>query len=431
MSDVRIRTMGTVERFRVEGGSPLHGSVRVGGAKNSALKLLAATLLAEGTHRIGNVPDIADIRVMRAMLERLGCTVTGESTLEITVPDRPGSEAPYDLVRQMRASIIVLGPLLARLGHARVAMPGGCNIGSRKIDLHLRGLERMGAVVSYDHGYLDASGSLRGTQIALDWPSHGATENLVMAASIAKGTTVIENAARDPEIIDLANMLNGMGAKVSGAGTTTIVIEGVESLRPADHVTIPDRLEAGTFLIAAAATGGEIRVLDARADHLDLVLSKLRDTGCEIDVIGDVISLRREGRLKAVDFATLPYPGFPTDLQPQFMVLCALADGTSIASENVFENRFMYIDELVRMGASIRTEGHHAVITGVERLQAAPVRSPDIRAGAALVIAALTADGVTDIEGIEVIDRGYDALEKRLAGLGAKITRERAVHVPA
>lgn len=431
MSDPSIRTMDRMERFRVEGGAQLQGSVRVSGAKNSALKLLAATLLAEGTHRIGNVPDIADIRVMRAMLERLGCTVTGGSTLEITVPARPGSEAPYDLVRQMRASIIVLGPLLARLGHARVAMPGGCNIGSRKIDLHLRGLERMGAVVSYDHGYLDASGSLRGTDIALDWPSHGATENLVMAASIAKGTTVIENAARDPEIVDLANMLNGMGAKVSGAGTTAITIEGVEALRPADHDTIPDRLEAGTFLIAAAATGGAIQVTRARADHLDLVLSKLRDVGCEIDVMGDVISLRREGPLSAVDFATLPYPGFPTDLQPQFMVLCALAHGTSIASENVFENRFMYIDELVRMGASIRTEGHHAVITGVDRLQAAPVRSPDIRAGAALVIAALTADGVTDIEGIEVIDRGYDALETRLSGLGARITREPLAHVPA
>lgn len=423
--------MGMMERFLVEGGARLRGSVRTGGAKNSALKLLAATLLAEGTHRIGNVPDIADIRVMRAMLERLGCSVTGEGTLEITVPDKPGSEAPYDLVRQMRASIIVLGPLLARLGHARVAMPGGCNIGSRKIDLHLRGLERMGAVVSYDHGYLDASGSLRGTDIALDWPSHGATENLVMAASIAKGTTVIENAARDPEIEDLAEMLNGMGAKVSGAGSTTIVIEGVESLRPADHVTIPDRLEAGTFLIAAAAAGGEITVTDARPGHLDLVLSKLTDVGCEVDSVGTSITLKRENPLRAVDFATLPYPGFPTDLQPQFMVLCALAEGTSIASENVFENRFMYIDELVRMGASIRTEGHHAVIAGVERLQAAPVRSPDIRAGAALVIAALTAEGVTEIDGIEVIDRGYDSLEARLSDLGANIRRERIASITA
>lgn len=427
-----VRTMKAMERFLIEGGAQLRGTVRVGGAKNSALKLLAATLLAEGTHRIGNVPDIADITVMRAMLERLGCAVTGTGdVVEITVPGRPGSEAPYDLVRQMRASIIVLGPLLARLGHARVAMPGGCNIGSRKIDLHLRGLERMGAVVSYDHGYLDASGSLRGTDIALDWPSHGATENLVMAATLAKGTTVIENAARDPEIADLAEMLTSMGAKISGAGTTTIVIEGVESLHAATHTTIPDRLEAGTYLIAAAATGGSIRVDGARADHLDLVLSKLADAGCEIDASDGAITLTREGPLRAVDFVTLPYPGFPTDLQPQFMVLCALAEGTSIASENVFENRFMYIDELVRMGAQIRTEGHHAVITGVERLQAAPVRSPDIRAGAALVIAALTADGTTEVDGIEVIDRGYDALEERLAGLGARIRRVQGAPVPA
>lgn len=421
-----------MQRFLIEGGVPLRGVVRAGGAKNSALKLLAATLLAEGTHRISNVPDIADISVMRAVLERLGCTVSGsDGTVTVTVPERPGAEAPYDLVRQMRASIIVLGPLLARLGHARVAMPGGCNIGSRKIDLHLKGLERMGAVVSYDHGYLDATGSLRGAEIALDWPSHGATENLVMAATIAKGTTVIENAARDPEIEDLAEMLATMGARISGAGSTRIVIEGVDRLHPADHETIPDRLEVGTFLIAAAATGGEIRVDAARADHLELVLSKLVDAGAEIETAGSSITLRRPGALRAVDFVTLPYPGFPTDLQPQFMVLCALAAGTSIASENVFENRFMYIDELLRMGASIRTEGHHAVITGCERLQAAPVRAPDIRAGAALVIAALTADGTTEVGGVEVIDRGYEALETRLAGLGANIRRVVGEPVPA
>jgi UDP-N-acetylglucosamine 1-carboxyvinyltransferase len=416
-----------MERFLVEGGRRLSGRVRVRGAKNSALKLMAASLLAQGEHRIGDVPNIADITTMRAVLERLGCTVESRADGEhIGVPAEPGLEAPYELVRQMRASIVVLGPLLARRGRARVAMPGGCNIGSRKIDLHLKGLERMGATIGFDHGYLDATGSLRGTDIALDWPSHGATENLMMAATLAKGATTIENAARDPEIVDLAEYLTKMGAKISGAGTQTIVIDGVDGLHAASHDTVPDRLEAGTYLIAAATAGGDVLIERARADHLDIVLSKLADAGAEVDETLDGIRLKMSERPKPVDFVTLPYPGFPTDLQPQMMVLCALASGTSIATENVFENRFMFVDELVRMGADIRTEGHHAVIRGVHELQAAPVRAPDIRAGAALVIAALAAQGTTEVTGLANIDRGYEALEDGLGALGAQIVREAA-----
>ena len=421
-----------MDRYIVSGGTPLRGSTRARGAKNSALKLMAAALLAEGEYVLHDVPRIADIYTMQAVLERLGCTTAFEdSTMRIGVPDGIGSEAPYDLVRQMRASIVVLGPLLARRGHARVAMPGGCNIGSRKIDLHLKGLERMGATIGFDHGYLDAGGGLHGTDIALDWPSHGATENLMMAATLAKGTTIIENAARDPEIEDLAGFLTGMGARISGAGTPTITIEGVEGLHATEHTVLPDRLEAGTILLAAAATRGDVLVEGARADHLDIVLSKLADAGADIIATLHGVRLVMDERPRAVDFVTLPYPGFPTDLQPQMMVLCALSEGTSIATENVFENRFMFVDELVRMGADIRTEGHHAVIRGRDELQAAPVRAPDIRAGAALVIAGLAASGTTEITGLEYIDRGYQSFEETLSALGASMRREsvqRALH---
>jgi len=414
-----------MDRYVVEGGTPLRGRTRARGAKNSALKLMAASLLAEGEYILHDVPRIADIYTMQAVLERLGCSTSfDDATMRISVPGEIGSEAPYDLVRQMRASIVVLGPLLARRGRARVAMPGGCNIGSRKIDLHLKGLERMGATIGFDHGYLDAGGGLHGTDIALDWPSHGATENLIMAATLAKGTTVIENAARDPEIVDLAEFLLGMGARVAGAGTPTITIEGVEGLHATEHTVVPDRLEAGTVLIAAAVTRGDVLVEGARAEHLDIVLSKLADAGADIVASSHGVRLVMPERPRAVDFVTLPYPGFPTDLQPQMMVLCALGEGTSIATENVFENRFMFVDELVRMGADIRTEGHHAVIRGRDELQAAPVRAPDIRAGAALVIAGLAATGTTEIAGLEYIDRGYQSFEETLSSLGASIQRE-------
>jgi len=415
----------TVERFAISGGVPLLGSVAAGGAKNSALKIMAATLLARGTYRIDSVPRIADVSTMRSVLGRLGAHADfTRDRVTITVPESLATEAPYDLVRQMRASIIVLGPLLARTGRARVAMPGGCNIGSRKIDLHLRGLERMGAEISFDHGYLDARcDGLHGAQISLDFPSVGATENLLMAAALAKGTTVIENAAREPEIQDLAGFLRAMGAEIAGAGTPTIEISGVAELDAADHRVIGDRIEAGTFLIAGAATRGDVTVTNIDPEHLDLVLAKLTDAGAMVDAGATSVRVSLEGRPAPVDFVTLPYPGFPTDLQPQMMVLLATADGTSIATENVFESRFMFVDELIRMGSDIRTEGHHAVIRGRPGLQAAEVHAPDIRAGAALVIAGLAASGESEVSGVSYIDRGYEGFEWKLSGLGGGIRR--------
>ena len=417
----------------VNGGRRLNGAIRVSGAKNSALKLMAAALLADGPSVIENTPRIVDCLTMAEVLQHLGARTEWEgSTVLVDTTDARGLETPYELVRRMRASIVVLGPLLTRRGRARVAMPGGCNIGSRQIDLHLRGLERMGAEFSYDHGYLEATtGGLHGAVIWLDFPSVGATENVLMAAVGASGTTVIENAAREPEIQDLAAMLIGMGAKIDGAGTTTLEIQGVEGFEPVHHRVVPDRIEAGTFAIAAAATQGDVRIEDARADHLELFLSKLSDAGAVIDVEPDAFRVSMEGRPAAVDFVTLPYPGFPTDLQPQMMALLATARGTCIATENVFESRFMFVDELNRMGADIRTEGHHAVIRGVERLSAAPVRALDIRAGAAMVIAALAADGATEISDLHHLDRGYENLEERLAALGAEVMREPSLWPPA
>ena len=415
-----------MDRLLITGGRRLSGAVRVNGAKNSALKLMAAALLAEGPTAIENAPRIVDCLTMAEVLEHLGASVAWEgSTVTVDTSEARGLETPYELVRKMRASIVALGPLLARWGRARVAMPGGCNIGSRHIDLHLKGLERMGAEFSYEHGYLEASApDLHGAVVWLDFPSVGATENLLMAAVGAAGTTVIENAAREPEIQDLAAMLVEMGALVDGAGTTTMEIQGVDAFRPVRHPVVPDRIEAGTFAIAAAATLGDVRIEDARAEHLDLFLSKLADTGAGIDVDPGSIRVSASDRPRAVDFVTLPYPGFPTDLQPQMMALMAGARGTSIATENVFESRFMFVDELNRMGADIRTEGHHAVIRGVGRLQSAPVRALDIRAGAAMVIAALSAEGTSEISDLHHVDRGYENLEERLASLGAELHRE-------
>src|SRR6266536_4578908 len=415
-----------MDRLVVTGGRRLEGAVRISGAKNSALKLMAASLLAEGQTVLVNVPSIVDCITMGEVLEHLGANVTWQgSTATIDTAGARGVETPYELVRKMRASIIVLGPLLARYGHGRVAMPGGCNIGSRKIDLHLKGLERMGVEFSSEHGYLEAKApNLHGAFISLDFPSVGATENILMAAVGARGATVIENAAREPEIQDLAQMLVEMGAKIHGAGTTSIEIEGVESFRPVRHAVVPDRIEAGTFAIAVCMTGGEVTLQAASADHLDLVLDKLNEAGARVAISDGSITVGMDERPLAVDFVTLPYPGFPTDLQPQMMALLSIARGTSIITENVFESRFMFVDELNRMGADIRTEGHHAVIRGVERLSAAPVRALDIRAGAAMVIAALTADGSTEISDVHFIDRGYESLEDKLSALGAEVRRE-------
>ncbi|MEX0991502.1 MAG: UDP-N-acetylglucosamine 1-carboxyvinyltransferase [Actinomycetota bacterium] len=416
-----------MDRLFVTGGTRLEGVVPISGAKNSALKLMAASLLAEGTSTIENVPKIDDCRTMVEVLEYLGAKVDWDDDgLRIDTTGVDSHEAPYELVSRMRASIIVLGPLLTRYGRATVAMPGGCNIGSRSIELHLRGLEQMGVEFESEHGYLRATASeLRGASISLDYPSVGATENVLMAGVGARGTTVIENAAREPEIVDLVEFLVEMGAKIGGVGTTTIEIEGVEGFTPARHRVVPDRVETGTFAIAAVATQGDVVLSGGRTDHLDIALSKLSETGAEIRPVDDGFRVVMEGRPKAVDFVTLPYPGFPTDLQPQMMSMLAVAGGTSIATENVFESRFMFVDELKRMGADIQLEGHHAVIRGAEKLSSAPVRALDIRAGAAIVIAALVADGITEITDLHFIDRGYEDLEGKLAGLRAGVRRER------
>ncbi|HEX6329725.1 MAG TPA: UDP-N-acetylglucosamine 1-carboxyvinyltransferase [Actinomycetota bacterium] len=416
-----------MDRLLVTGGARLTGSVPIAGAKNSALKLMAASLLADGRTTIHNVPKIQDCGTMVEVLEHLGvrCSWVDGSLIVDTAGVEP-AETPYELVSRMRASILVLGPLLARFGRARVAMPGGCNIGSRKIDLHVRGFERMGATFTSEHGVLEGvAGELRGAVVTLDFPSVGATENVMMAAVAARGTTVIENAAREPELADLADFLTAMGARIDGVGTPTVEIEGVESFRPVEHTVIPDRVEAGTFAIAACATGGDVVLRGARSDHMDLVFSKLADAGAQVAATDDGVAVSIDRRPAAVDLVTLPYPGFPTDLQPQMMSLLAVADGTSIVTENVFESRFMFVDELNRMGADIRTEGHHAVIRGVERLSAAPVRALDIRAGAAMVIAALAADGVTEIADLYHVDRGYEGFEQKIAALGAEVRRER------
>jgi UDP-N-acetylglucosamine 1-carboxyvinyltransferase len=411
-----------MDRLLVTGGTSLQGSVPIAGAKNSALKLMAATLLADGRSTIHNVPRIQDCVTMVEVLEHLGAGAAWkDGTLVVETSEVQPRETPYELVSQMRASILVLGPLLARFGRARVAMPGGCNIGSRKIDLHVRGLEKMGARFTSEHGYLEArTDGLRGAVITLDFPSVGATENALMAAVAARGTTVIENAAREPELSDLASFLSEMGARIDGVGTPTVEIEGVDSFAPVEHTVIPDRVEAGTFAIAVCATGGSVVLEGARGDHMDLIFAKLADAGADVLATEAGVAISMQERPKAVDLVTLPYPGFPTDLQPQMMALLAAAEGTSIVTENVFESRFMFVDELNRMGADIRTEGHHA---------AAPVRALDIRAGAALVIAALATTGVTEIEDMYHVDRGYQDFESKLTRLGAVVRRERELSV--
>ena len=415
-----------MDRLVVTGGARLAGSVRISGAKNSALKVMAASLLARGRSRLRNVPRIIDCSIMGEVLEHLGAGVEWEDGgITVDASTLANVEAPYELVRRMRASIVVLGPLLARTGKARVAMPGGDNIGSRPIDLHLEGLRRMGARIESEHGFLVAAADgLTGASITLDYPSVGATENLMMAAVAADGTTVIDNAAREPEIADLARFLGSMGAAIRGAGSATIEIKGTESLAPAEHTVIPDRIEAGTWAAAAVATRGDVRLLGARPDHLELFLEKLGEAGAEISVSDEGLRVRQGDRPRAVDFVTLPYPGLATDFQPILLAMLATASGTSIATENVFEGRFTYVDELRRMAADIRTEGHHAVIRGVEQLSAAPVRALDIRAGAAMAIAALTADGVTEIADIQHVDRGYEDFDAKLTALGAEVRRE-------
>jgi UDP-N-acetylglucosamine 1-carboxyvinyltransferase len=416
-----------MDRLFVTGGARLAGTVRVSGAKNSALKLMAASLLAPGRSVVRNVPRIRDCVVMAEMLEHFGVSVRlREGVAELDATEVHDVEAPDDLVRQMRASIVVLGPLLARCGRARVSMPGGDEIGARPVDLHVRGLERMGAVVRSDHGFLVAEADeLRGAAITLDYPSVTATENLMFAAARARGTTVIDNAAREPEIADVAAYLVAMGARIVGAGSSTIEIEGVDHFDPVEHTSIPDRIEAGTWAAAAVITQGDVTVANARPEHLELFLSKLADAGAEVSFSDGGLRIQQPARARAVDFVTLPYPGIATDFQPILLAMLATADGTSIVTENVFEGRFLYVGELLRMGADIRTEGHHAVIRGVPRLSAAPVRALDIRAGAAMVLAGLGAEGVTEVSDMVHVDRGYEDFEAKLTSLGAEVRRER------
>ncbi len=416
-----------MESIIVRGGRNLSGTVRVEGAKNSALKLMAAALLAPGVSRITNVPDIADVEVMSEVLAGLGAKVMrSDHALEVDATTLSSFEAPYEMVAQMRASIAVLGPLVARHGQARVAMPGGCNIGSRKIDMHITGLTELGVEIRTGHGFIEAIapvGGLHGAHVMLDFPSVGATENLLMAAVVANGTTVIENAAREPEIVDLVDFLTGMGARISGGGSPTLTVEGVAALHPVEHRVVGDRIEAGTFIVAGALTGGPVTVTGFDPTHLELVLTKLEQAGCLVSVFDEGVTVQRRERARAVDVQTLPYPGFPTDMQAQFMALMAIADGNSIITENVFENRFMFADEIGRMGADIRIESHHALVRGLPQLSGAPVRCTDLRGGAALVIAALIADGETAIGDIYHIDRGYERFVDKLALLGADIER--------
>ncbi|MGQ0679917.1 MAG: UDP-N-acetylglucosamine 1-carboxyvinyltransferase [Actinomycetota bacterium] len=414
----------------VRGGTCLSGRVRISGAKNSALKLMAASLLGRGETVLTNVPRISDVFTMTEVLQRLGAAVSFEGdTLRIDTSGEISTVAPYDLVRRMRASINVLGPLLARSGHARVAMPGGCNIGQRTIDMHEKGLTQLGATFSCDHGYLEGVASrLRGKRVLLEFPSRGATENLLTAAVLAEGVTVIENAAREPDIVDLASFLNAMGAQIWGAGTSTIEIAGVRDLAPGSYRVSADPIEAGTYALAVLATGGSAELVGAVPDDMEMFLEKLHLSGAGWGPTADGIRVAAASRQRAVDFATLPYPGFPTDLQPQMMAYLATAEGTSIITENVFESRFAHVLELVRMGADIWTEGQHAVVKGVPRLQGCPVRASDLRCGAALLIAALAADeGHTKIHDCYHIERGYEDVRGKLEGLGAtvKVSEER------
>jgi UDP-N-acetylglucosamine 1-carboxyvinyltransferase len=435
--------MADVDVITVSGGSRLAGEVHVVGAKNSALKLMAAALLAPGRSVITNVPRITDIAIMGEVLRRLGCEVSIAPDLAnpagdraravaVDVPDEPGTEADYDLVRRLRASICVLGPLLARRGYVRVAHPGGDAIGSRGLDMHIAGLSRMGADISGEHGFVIASApdGLHGATIWLDFPSVGATENLVMAAVLAKGVTEIDNAAREPEIVDICRMLCEMGARIEGAGTSTLRIEGVDELRPVTHATVGDRIVAGTWAFGAVMTRGDVTVTGASPAFLEIALDKLVSAGGMVETRPDACRVQMDRRPTAVDVVTLPFPGFATDLLPMAIGLASVSEGSSLVTENIFDGRFMFVSELVRLGADIKTDGHHAVVRGRERLSAAPVRATDIRAGAGLVIAALCADGVTEVSHVHHIDRGYPDFVADLQALGVQAQRSLAPEEP-
>ena len=416
-----------MQKIVVQGGQRLDGEVRISGAKNAVLPILCATLLADAPVRITNVPRLHDVLTTAKLLAGLGAGVVHEGDVLVVDPRSVNSHvAPYELVKTMRASVLVLGPLLARFGDAEVSLPGGCAIGSRPVDLHIKGLQALGAEIVVDHGFIKArsDGRLKGARHVFELVSVGATENVMMAAALAEGTTVLENAAMEPEIVDLADCLNAMGARVRGAGTHTITIEGVASLGACEHAVVADRIETGTFLVAAAMTGGRIVATHARPDTLDVVLDKLREAGAEVTTDGDRISLDMHGkRPRAVNVTTAPHPAFPTDMQAQFMALDCIADGVGVVNETIFENRFMHVNELLRLGADIRVDGHTAVVRGVPQLSGAPVMATDLRASASLILAGLVADGETVIDRIYHLDRGYENIEAKLSALGALIRR--------
>jgi len=411
-------------KFIVEKSEPLKGTVKISGAKNAVLPIMAATLLATETCTIDEVPGLMDVNVMKDVLRSFDFVIneTAPESIEVIPAELRQQEAPYELIKKMRASFLVMGPLLAMKGVARVSMPGGCAIGARPIDLHLKGFKALGAEIDLGHGYVEARAEkLVGDRIYLDFPSVGATENIMMAAVLAEGQTILENAAEEPEIIDLANFLNKMGAKIRGAGTDTIRIDGVEKLTGTNHAVIPDRIEAGTFMVAAAITGGDVMVTNVLPEHLKPIVAKLKETGVEITEEEDAIRVNATEGLKPIDIKTLPYPGFPTDMQAQCMSLMTISEGTSVIIESVFENRFMHVSELNRMGANIKIEGHCAVVQGVKTLQGAQVKATDLRAGAALILAGLIAEGTTEIDEIYHIHRGYVNIDGKLRALGAKI----------
>ena len=414
-----------MDKLRIVGNGPLNGEITVSGAKNAALPILCASLLTADTLRLTNVPQLRDVLTTQKLLQGMGARVMTDNVheFEITTSDLHTLTAPYELVKTMRASILVLGPTLARFGEVNVSLPGGCAIGSRPVDQHIKGLVAMGADITIEHGYVKARGKLKGAHIVMDVVTVTGTENLLMAATLAEGTTILENAAREPEVTDLAECLVKMGAKITGIGTDKLVVEGVARLHGAEHAIMPDRIETGTYLCAAAATGGDIRLLKTSGAYLDTVVDKLMDAGCEITVERDAIRLIAPQRLKAVSLRTAPYPAFPTDMQAQFMAINCIADGVATIRETIFENRFMHVNELMRLGANIQIEGNNAVVRGVGRLQGATVMATDLRASASLIIAGLVAEGETLIDRIYHLDRGYERIEEKLARLGACVKR--------
>ena len=413
-----------MDKIIIVGGEKLRGDVQISGAKNASLPVMVSALLAPGWSTFFNVPNLVDIKTIKKLLKNLGAKIEGEGTVRINTEGINNCEAPYDLVKTMRASVLVLGPLVARLGMARVSLPGGCAIGARPVNLHIKALQDLGAEVELKDGYVEAKARrLKGATIYFDIPTVTGTENIMMAACLADGTTLLKNAAREPEVVNLADVLNGMGAKITGAGTDTIRIDGVEQMHPVEAAVIPDRIEAGTFMIAVGMTGGDVRIMGCEALHVDALTQKLRDAGMEITPFDGGIRAAAKKKIKSVDIKTLPYPGFPTDLQAQMMSLMSVANGLSVITETVFENRFMHVSELMRMGADILIHGNSAMVKGIPKLKGAPVMATDLRASASLILAGLAAEGTTELSRVYHIDRGYQEIEKKFSAIGANIKR--------